>query len=161
MTENPLQRLYQAGQSIWLDYIDRAMLNDGRLERLIERDALVGMTSNPTIFEKALAEGTTYDAQVASASPELPPAALFELIETDDVRTACDRFAPVFEETEGQDGYVSIEVSPSQAFDARRRCGPPRITVSPACSSSRTTARTSTTRCIRKRSPRRAAGRWV
>ena len=119
MTENPLQRLYQAGQSIWLDYIDRAMLNDGRLERLIERDALVGMTSNPTIFEKALAEGTTYDAQVASASPELPPAALFELIETDDVRTACDRFAPVFEETEGQDGYVSIEVSPSQAFDAQ------------------------------------------
>ena len=95
------------------------MLNDGRLERLIERDALVGMTSNPTIFEKALAEGTTYDAQVASASPELPPAALFELIETDDVRTACDRFAPVFEETEGQDGYVSIEVSPSQAFDAQ------------------------------------------
>ena len=59
MTENPLQRLYQAGQSIWLDYIDRAMLNDGRLERLIERDALVGMTSNPTIFEQAIAAGST------------------------------------------------------------------------------------------------------
>jgi transaldolase len=118
VTDNPLQRLYQAGQSVWLDYIDRAMLNDGRLERLIERDALVGMTSNPTIFEKALAEGAAYDAQVASAPPDLSPPELFELIETDDVRTACDRFANVFGDTEGQDGYVSIEVSPSQAFDA-------------------------------------------
>ena len=115
---NPLQQLYQAGQSVWLDYIDRTMLNDGRLERLIERDALVGMTSNPTIFEKALAEGAAYDAQVAAAPPELSPPELFELIETEDVRTACDRFRNVFEETEGQDGYVSIEVSPSQAFDA-------------------------------------------
>ena len=116
--DNPLQRLYQAGQSIWLDYIDRSMLHDGRLAKLIERDALVGMTSNPTIFEKALAEGAAYDAQISSASPDLNPSELFELIETDDVRGACDRFATVFHETEGQDGYVSIEVSPSQAFDA-------------------------------------------
>jgi hypothetical protein len=56
MNENPLQLLYRAGQSVWLDYIDRGMLHDGRLAALIERDALVGMTSNPTIFEKALAE---------------------------------------------------------------------------------------------------------
>ena len=118
MNDNPLQRLYQAGQSVWLDYIDRSMLHDGRLVKLIERDALVGMTSNPTIFEKALAEGAAYDAQISSASPELSPAELFELIETDDVRSACDRFASVFHETEGHDGYVSIEVSPSQAFDA-------------------------------------------
>jgi len=94
------------------------MLHDGRLVKLIEQDALVGMTSNPTIFEKALAEGAAYDAQISSAPGELNPAELFELIETDDVRTACDRFAPVFESTERQDGYVSIEVSPSQAFDA-------------------------------------------
>jgi len=118
MSENPLQRLYLAGQSVWLDYIDRAMLHDGRLSTLIERDALVGMTSNPTIFEKALAEGAAYDAQIASAPADLTAAELFELIETDDVRTACDRFTRVFEATEGQDGYVSIEVSPSQAFDA-------------------------------------------
>ena len=116
--DNPLQRLYQAGQSIWLDYIDRSMLHDGRLAKLIDRDALVGMTSNPTIFEKALAEGAAYDAQISSASPDLSPSELFELIETDDVRTACDRFANVFHSTEGHDGYVSIEVSPSQAFDA-------------------------------------------
>lgn len=118
MHENPLQSLYQAGQSVWLDYIDRTMLHDGRLATLIERDALVGMTSNPTIFEKALAEGDAYDAQISSAPADLSPAELFELIETDDVRTACDRFSRVFEETEGHDGYVSIEVSPSQAFDA-------------------------------------------
>ncbi len=118
MNTNPLQRLNESGQSVWLDYIDRTMLHDGRLAGLIERDALVGMTSNPTIFEKALAEGTAYDAQVAAAPPELSSAALFELIETDDVRTACDRFMGVYERTRGHDGYVSIEVSPSQAFDA-------------------------------------------
>jgi transaldolase len=94
------------------------MLHDGRLAALIARDALVGMTSNPTIFEKALAEGIAYDAQISSAPTDLTAAELFELIETDDVRTACDCFAGVFEATEGQDGYVSIEVSPSQAFDA-------------------------------------------
>lgn len=118
MSDNPLQKLYRAGQSVWLDYIDRRMLHNGRLQSLIERDALVGMTSNPTIFEKALAEGEAYDAQISAAPTELSPADLFELIETDDVRTACDRFAKVFGETEGHDGYVSIEVSPSQAFDA-------------------------------------------
>jgi len=118
MNDTPLQRLYQAGQSIWLDYIDRTMLHDGRLAKLIDQDALVGMTSNPTIFEKALAEGAAYDAQISAAPPELTPSELFELIETDDVRSACDRFADVFESTEGQDGYVSIEVSPAQAFDA-------------------------------------------
>ena len=117
MTDNPLQKLYRAGQSVWLDYIDRSMLHNGKLQSLIERDALVGMTSNPTIFEKALAEGEAYDAQISAAPSELSPAELFELIETDDVRTACDRFSKVFDETEGHDGYVSIEVSPSQAFD--------------------------------------------
>ena len=97
MSANPLQHLYKAGQSAWLDYIDRGMLHNGKLQSLIERDALVGMTSNPTIFEKALAEGEAYDAQISSATTELSPAELFELIETDDVRTACDRFAKVFE----------------------------------------------------------------
>lgn len=114
----PLRALNAAGQSVWLDYIDRAMLHDGRLERLIADDALAGMTSNPTIFEKALSEGSAYDAQVSAAAADLSPAALFELIETDDVRTACDRFAGVYAATGGADGYVSIEVSPSHAFDA-------------------------------------------
>lgn len=115
---NPLARLYDAGQSVWLDYIDRSMLRDGTLERLIRDDGLVGMTSNPTIFEKALAEGAAYDDQIAAAPASLSPAELFELVETDDVRTACDLFAPVYDRTGGADGYVSIEVSPASAHDA-------------------------------------------
>lgn len=114
---NRLQALHDAGQSIWLDFIDRTMLFDGDLERRIRDDSLTGMTSNPTIFEKALAEGTAYDAQLSGASADLTPWQLFELIETDDVRTACDHFAPVYQNTRGQDGFVSIEVSPGSAND--------------------------------------------
>jgi transaldolase len=115
---NPLQGLQDAGQSVWLDFIERTMVHDGRLARLIRDDGLVGMTSNPTIFEKALAEGHAYDAQVAAAPADLDVSGLFELIETDDVRDACDVFGGVYERTRRQDGYVSIEVSPAQAFDA-------------------------------------------
>ena len=76
------------------------------------------MTSNPTIFEKALAEGEAYDEQLAEAPRELTTWALFELIETEDVRAACDLFRGVFTATRGADGYVSIEVSPGVAHDA-------------------------------------------
>jgi len=112
-----LHQLHDAGQSIWLDFIDRTLLRSGELARRIDRDALTGMTSNPTIFEKALAEGGAYDAQLADASPELSAWELFELIETDDVRAACDIFRPVHEKSKGVDGYVSIEVSPGAAHD--------------------------------------------
>ncbi|MCC7322515.1 MAG: transaldolase [Gemmatimonadaceae bacterium] len=115
---NRLRQLYDAGQSVWLDYIDRAMLHNGALARLIKDDALMGMTSNPTIFEKALAEGKEYDEQIGAVTGEHTPWQLFELIETDDVRTACDVFADVYRETNGIDGYVSIEVSPGVADDA-------------------------------------------
>lgn len=118
MGPNPLQRLHDAGQSVWLDFIERTLLHDGRLAALIAQDAVTGMTSNPTIFEKALADGAAYDAQVAAAPADLDPGALFERIETDDVRDACDAFAEVHERTGGRDGYVSIEVSPARAFDA-------------------------------------------
>lgn len=114
-----LQQLHDAGQSIWLDFIDRTILHNGELARRIRDDALTGMTSNPTIFEKALAEGTAYDAQLASALA-VPPQALFELVETDDVRAACDLFRPIYDATRGGDGYVSIEVSPGVANDADR-----------------------------------------
>jgi transaldolase len=115
---NRLTQLHEAGQSIWLDYIDRTILRDGTLQLRIERDALTGMTSNPTIFEKALAEGSAYDEQLARADAELSSWELFELVETDDVRAACDIFLPVYERTGGRDGYVSIEVSPGAAHDA-------------------------------------------
>jgi transaldolase len=115
---NKLQKLHEAGVSIWLDYIDRVMLRNGELQRRIRDDALVGMTSNPTIFEKALAEGTEYDAQIKQAPGNLTAMELFELIATTDVRTAADGFKPVYQESKAYDGYVSIEVSPGAANDA-------------------------------------------
>jgi transaldolase len=114
---NRLEQLHDAGQSIWLDFIDREMLRNGELERRIAEDSLTGMTSNPTIFEKALAEGTAYDEQLGSAPAALTPWDLFELIETDDVRSACDIFNAVHEGSDGGDGFVSIEVSPGSAND--------------------------------------------
>ena len=114
---NRLQQLHDAGQSIWLDYIDRRILHDGTLERQIREDALTGMTSNPTIFEKALAEGQAYDEQLAAAQAGLSPWELFELVEVRDVQDACDQFRAVYDATGGADGYVSIEVSPGVAND--------------------------------------------
>jgi transaldolase len=119
MPENRLRQLHDAGQSIWLDFIDRTILRNGELAHRIRDDALTGMTSNPTIFEKALAEGTAYDDQLKAAPAGRTAMELFELVETSDVRDACDLFAPVYESTKGGDGYVSIEVSPGAANDAR------------------------------------------
>ncbi|HEY2849908.1 MAG TPA: transaldolase [Gemmatimonadaceae bacterium] len=113
-----LQELHAVGQSIWLDYIDRTMLHNGELARRIREDSLTGMTSNPTIFEKALAQGTAYDAQLRDATGDRTAWEMFELVETDDVRTACDIFRPVFDAAGGRDGFVSIEVSPASAHDS-------------------------------------------
>lgn len=120
MSKNRLQLLHDQGQSIWLDYIDRTMLHDSELERRIREDALTGMTSNPTIFEKALSEGNAYDDQLLGADPGLSPERLFELIETTDVQRACDLFGSVYQATRGGDGYVSIEVSPGVANECGR-----------------------------------------
>lgn len=117
MTTNRLHALHSAGQSVWLDYIDRDMLHNGELERRIREDALMGMTSNPTIFQKALAEGSEYDAQIDEAADGRTAWELFELLSTDDVRNACDRFAGVYQRSGGVDGFVSIEVSPGMAND--------------------------------------------
>src|SRR6266540_3288509 len=119
MLKNRLQLLHDQGQSIWLDYIDRPMLQNGELARRIREDALTGMTSNPTIFEKALAEGGVYDDQIRSAGGNFTAMELFELIETTDVRDACDLFREVYDSTNRYDGYVSIECSPAVANDAR------------------------------------------
>jgi transaldolase len=120
MSNNRLQQLHELGQSIWLDYIDRTMLQNGDLQRRIRDEALTGMTSNPTIFEKALSEGSAYDEQLLSADPGTPPERLFELVETTDVQHACDIFGGVYQSTRGGDGYVSIEVSPGVANDAQK-----------------------------------------
>jgi transaldolase len=117
MPTNPLHALHDAGQSIWLDYIDRSLLRSGELARRLEQDALTGMTSNPTIFEKALTDSDAYDDQLAAAPSQHTSWELFEMIATDDVRDACDVFRPVYEESGRSDGFVSIEVSPGAAHD--------------------------------------------
>jgi transaldolase len=119
MAKNRLQALHDVGQSIWLDSIDRRMLHDGELDRRIRDDALTGMTSNPTIFQKALASSNAYDDQITEAEEkDLTSWEVFELLETTDVRDACDKFAGVFSATRGGDGYVSIEVSPGVSNSA-------------------------------------------
>ena len=115
---NPLEQLHALGQSIWLDYIDRTMLHNGDLSRRLASDVLTGMTSNPSIFEKALAQGTAYDAQLKDAAGDKTSWEMFELVETADVRNACDIFRPVYDSTKGHDGFVSIEVSPGSAHDS-------------------------------------------
>ena len=116
---NRLKQLHDAGVAIWLDFIERTILHNGDLARRIRDDALTGMTSNPTIFEKALAEGSAYDAQLRDAAGDLTALQLFELVATTDVRDACDRFRGVYDKTNGDDGYVSIEVSPAAANDVK------------------------------------------
>src|SRR3979409_1870911 len=119
MAKNRLQEIHDAGQSIWLDSIDRRMLHDGELDRRIRDDALTGMTSNPTLFHKKLASSNAYDEQIVAAEEESPTSwELFELLETTDVRDACDAFAGVYSSTRGADGYVSIEISPGVSHNA-------------------------------------------
>jgi len=119
MAKNRLEELHDVGQSIWLDSIDRRMLHDGELDRRIREDALTGMTSNPTIFQKALSSSNAYDDQITEAEDQgLGSWELFELLETTDVRDACDRFAGVYSSSRGADGYVSIEISPGVSHDA-------------------------------------------
>ena len=118
VSENRLKDLHDAGVAIWLDFIDRTILKNGDLARRIRDDAVTGMTSNPTIFEKALAEGTTYDDQIRFSAGDFTAMELFERIATTDVRDACDIFRPTHDALHGADGFVSIEVSPGAANDA-------------------------------------------
>jgi transaldolase len=113
----PLHALRDAGTAPWLDFIERTMLHDGELARRIRDDALMGMTSNPTIFEKALAEGTAYDDELAALPSSASTRECFEQLATSDVREACDAFAGVYAQTNGGDGYVSLEVGPDLAHD--------------------------------------------
>ncbi|MCW2925929.1 MAG: transaldolase [Thermoleophilia bacterium] len=119
MTDSPnprLQRLAELGQAPWLDSISRAWLDSGELERLVDRLALRGVTSNPSIFQAALGAGDSYDEDVRRHSGAgHDDRSVFSLLATDDIRRACDAFADVHEQT--GDGYVSIEVDPDLAHD--------------------------------------------
>jgi len=115
---NPLLRLSQLGQSLWYDYITRDLVASGQLGRLIAEDGLRGMTSNPTIFEKAIAGSRLYDDDIRRLSDQGRNAGeIFEAVAVADVRAACDIFMPLYQETAGADGFVSLEVSPTLAND--------------------------------------------
>jgi transaldolase len=116
---NQLKELAAAGQSVWLDNIRRSMFASGELQKLVDL-GLRGQTSNPTIFEHAIGTGTDYDAQLKSLiGSEHDAQNLFEALAIQDIRSACDVFAPVFKSTNGLDGYVSLEVSPTLAHDTK------------------------------------------
>lgn len=115
---NHLRELLELGQSIWLDFISRDLLSSGTLKRMIDEDGLRGMTSNPSIFQKAVS-GSAYDDEIASLGAEgLDGHAIFDRLAIADVSAACDAFRPVYEASDGRDGFVSIEVSPHLAYDA-------------------------------------------
>jgi len=117
---NPLKGLLAYGQSPWMDYIRRDLLTGGGLQKMIDNDGLRGMTSNPAIFEKAIATSKDYaDIIESPESKKLDAKAIFERIAIRDVQQACDIFKPVYQESRTRDGYVSLEVSPMLAHDTQ------------------------------------------
>ncbi|THD70969.1 transaldolase [Phenylobacterium sp.] len=119
MTANPLKALTAAGQAIWLDYLHQDILATGELKRLIADDGVTGLTSNPSIFEKAIGDGSSYDARIGqlAASGGTETKDLYEGIAIVDIQGACDQLRPAFDRLNGRDGYASLEVSPTLAND--------------------------------------------
>jgi len=120
MTDNVLGKISELGQSLWYDNIERSLLEDGELARMVAEDYVVGVTSNPAIFQKAISGSEAYDAQIdeiVSANPTIPIKDLYEALAIEDIRNAADVLQPVYERTNGNDGYVSLEVSPKLAHD--------------------------------------------
>jgi transaldolase len=114
----PLQRLSALGQSVWIDYLSRKLVHEGELERMMREDAVVGVTSNPTIFQKAIADGNAYDDQIRACFEEKDsPKEIFLHLAVSDIQEACDLLRRVWDEGKGQDGYVSMEVDPTLAYD--------------------------------------------
>jgi len=118
---NPLRELSTYGQSFWLDFLSRSLITSGELARLIEEDGLRGVTSNPTIFDKAISSSEEYDDEIAElAAKGLSSAAIFEELAVHDVQKACDLFRLVYEASGGEDGFVSLELPPDLAYDTER-----------------------------------------
>lgn len=115
---NRLVALFDYGQSFWYDNIRRQFLEDGTVSRLISEDGLRGMTSNPSIFDQAVGKSSDYDNQIALLGQETSDTkSIYEALALADIRVACDLFSPLFAESNGSDGYVSLEVSPHLARD--------------------------------------------
>jgi transaldolase len=113
---NPLRKLTQSGQSIWLDNLSRTLLREGGLQNLIDNDGISGVTSNPSIFQKALAESPYYHDDLSRLkSSEADAEKRYEALVIPDIQAACDLLFPTFQRTQGNDGYVSLEVSPHRS----------------------------------------------
>jgi transaldolase len=118
MKDNALKEVAALGQSIWLDYIRRDLIVSGELSRLIEEDGLRGMTSNPAIFEKSIVDSHDYDEDIrAMALKGKGAVAIYENLSQRDVQSAADKFRPLYDRTDGKEGYVSLEVNPHLAHD--------------------------------------------
>ena len=120
MATSRLHELSAHGVSVWMDSLSREMLETGELARLMEEDAVVGVTSNPTIFQKAIAGGDAYDDQMREVLAEEQDAKeVFLKLAVQDVKNACDLLRTVWDGGQGQDGWVSIEVDPNLAYDTQ------------------------------------------
>jgi transaldolase len=120
MAKSHLHELTERGQSVWFDTLSRELIQSGGLKRMMEEDAVTGVTSNPTIFQKALSEGDAYDDQLKELlATEDDPTQIFFALALDDIRAACDVLRPAFDASGGQDGFVSMEVEPGIAYDTR------------------------------------------
>jgi transaldolase len=118
MAPTPLQQLAEHGQSVWIDFLSRRFVKDGDLAGLVDK-GVVGVTSNPTIFQAAIADGDAYDDQIRELSSELDdPKEIFWQLARDDIRDACDVLRSVYDDGDGKDGWVSLEVDPTLAYDA-------------------------------------------
>src|SRR5919199_419461 len=119
MADSNLHKLSALGQSVWIDFLSRNMLHEGKLARMMEEDAVVGVTSNPTIFQKAISEGDAYDDQLKEIleSGETDPKEIFLQLSSRDVDEATDLLRKVWDQGRGLDGYVSWEVDPNLAYD--------------------------------------------
>jgi transaldolase len=117
---NPLLELKTVGQSVWYDNVDRAQLISGQFKHMLDEDGIVGVTANPTIFEKSISSGHAYDDQISQLIREGKSTnEIYEAVVIQDIRTVADLLRPIYENTAGQDGYVSLEVSPDLALDTQ------------------------------------------
>src|SRR3954454_21681244 len=116
MAKSRLHQLAERGQSVWIDFLSRGFVHGGELARMIEEDAVTGLTSNPSIFQSAIAKGREYDDQKKELlGTTEDPAEIFFALAVDDVRDSCDVMRPVWDATGGRDVYVSLEVDPTLA----------------------------------------------
>ena len=173
----PTQKLHDLGQSIWVDNISRGMINSGTLRRYIDELSVTGLTSNPTIFDHAVAKSSDYDEMIRSKVAQgLSGEKLFFELALEDLTQAADMFRPIHERTAGLDGFVSLEVSPLLAHDTKKTtsvakalhdkasgrtcsskfrarpkaCRRSRNRFLPACNASRRSARRASTRSARR-----------